>query len=413
MPLPLLSPSVHTPIGRYRLLRSLGSGGMGQVFLGEDLQPSGFRKLRAIKLVSLENQTLADRFLNEAVTGSWLEHPHIIQTLEYGTLTDDSTGTPYGYLVTEVVDGLDLRQLARALKRTGETLPTAAALSIAIAICDALEYAWDHARGPDGRPLHMIHRDIKPTNIMISRFGVVKLLDLGIVRATTNPNPTLAQVPTGTIPYMAPEQISNGVLDLRTDLFALGAVLFELVMGERLYPQAGAALAGAVSRADTSSRLGALAQRHPAIARALGPALAKDPGLRYPDHASLRKELLGVLTSLGGPTDLGALVRAHMPEEQPTEIGPRPRVEEGIAPDAASAEIELDTHDPDDALVSTLPGHPHAQRLPSGSVDTHPLDADPTVESSYQLQPWPRARWLSVVAVAGVTLLIFLLWAAS
>ena len=204
-------------LGEYHLLRLLGEGGMGAVYLG---WKEGDETQVAVKVLGdalSDNQDYIDRFYREAKSGKLLNHPNIVRTLRYGQ--DEKTGKHY--LVLEYVDGPNALDL---LKRFGR-LPVGDAVHIALDLARALEHA--HSR-------NVIHRDIKPDNILITRAGVAKLADLGLAKRTDETSHlTSMRQGFGTTHYMPYEQaFSARSADNRSDIYALGATLYHLVTGE-------------------------------------------------------------------------------------------------------------------------------------------------------------------------------------
>ncbi|MFZ6184669.1 protein kinase domain-containing protein [Nannocystis pusilla] len=210
-------------LGRYVVGERLGSGGLGEVYLAHVDGAKGFRKRLVVKQVRRELARRADvapLLLAEAEVVQRLAHGNIVQLLDVGV--DD--GAPY--LVMEHVDGVSLAELACDLERRGAGLEIAAALFVVESVSAALAHAHA-ARDGDDRPLGLVHRDVTPANILVSRDGVVKLTDFGIAAVTAaardvGPGP-------GTPGYAAPEQLAGGPVDARADVYALGVVLGQLL----------------------------------------------------------------------------------------------------------------------------------------------------------------------------------------
>lgn len=221
--------------GRYLLRRRLGSGGMAEVYLAEMTGTAGFQRLVALKRILPhlgDDEEFIDSFISEARLGGSLNHPNIVQTLELGREAGQY------FLAMEFVDGMTLAQLLRARRERGEGLPLSLAIEIGTKLCEALSYAHT-ATDVRGNPLHMIHRDLKPDNVLLGRHGEVKLTDFGVAKASTSRRQTMdTSIVKGTVAYMSPEQAQGWELDPRSDLYSLGAILFELVTLEPLYPDA-------------------------------------------------------------------------------------------------------------------------------------------------------------------------------
>jgi len=208
-------------IGPYRILGVLGSGGMGVVYEAEQSQPRRRVALKVLKSGLLDATDLR-RFEHEAQVLGWLHHPGIAQIFEAGS-AETETG-PQPYLVMELVEGRPLLEFARE-----HGLGTADRLKLLARLCDAVQHA--HQRG-------VIHRDLKPTNVLVDGSGQPKVLDFGIARVTgsdfeTQPLETRAGQLIGTLPYMSPEQVSGdpSAIDTRSDVYALGVIGYQLLAG--------------------------------------------------------------------------------------------------------------------------------------------------------------------------------------
>jgi serine/threonine-protein kinase len=206
---------------RYRLRRRLGRGGMAEVFEATAQGERGFQRTVALKRMLPEiGRIHDDGFLDEARIASSLHHANIVAVLDYGI----ADGLPFQVL--ELVDGLDL-QSALAL---GKPLPPELALHICTEVAYALSHAHE-ARGADGQSLGIVHRDVKPANILVSYDGDVKLGDFGIAFARDRLQRTEVGIAKGTREFMSPEQWVAGEVDARSDVFSLGCVLYALVTG--------------------------------------------------------------------------------------------------------------------------------------------------------------------------------------
>ena len=213
-------------MGKYFLHERVGVGGMAEVFRATYSPEGGFEKQVAVKRVLpafSDNAEFMGMFRREAELGSMLIHPNVVQVLDLGR----HQGTLF--LAMEFVDGLPLSALLAKLP-TGR-LPPAAVTYIGLEVAAALAYV--HSRtGPTGEPLHLVHRDLNPPNILLSRIGEVKLSDFGVARAAHTASITQVQMVRGKAGYMAPEQVYAQQLDGRADLFALGLTLHEALTGQ-------------------------------------------------------------------------------------------------------------------------------------------------------------------------------------
>ncbi len=217
-------------VGRYELLRRLAIGGMAELHLACATGVAGFQKVVVLKRVL--PHLAADRdfvrmFLDEARLAAHLDHPNVVQVQDSG-----ETGGEY-YYAMEYVHGRNARELLGAASHAGG-MPLEVALTIAIGVASALDHA--HRRVDlEGRPLELVHRDVSPSNVLVSYDGAVKLTDFGIAKAATRNHETMAGTMKGKIGYMSPEQCRGEEVDRRSDIFSLGVVLFELTTCERLF----------------------------------------------------------------------------------------------------------------------------------------------------------------------------------
>ncbi|MBI4820883.1 MAG: serine/threonine protein kinase [Deltaproteobacteria bacterium] len=216
----------------YEVLDKIGTGGMAEVFRARRVEPPGVGKIVAIKQLSEElsaDRPSVEMFIEEAQLAAHLTHPSIVQLLEYGT---DANGR--AFMVLEYIDGRDLRWVLAMAARARYWLPVDFALSIARNLCRALAFAHE-ARGKDGHPLEIVHRDVTHSNVFLSRVGEVKLADFGIARARGRKSQTRTGLVRGKIGYLSPEQIRSLPLDGRSDVFSASVVLWELLTQRRLF----------------------------------------------------------------------------------------------------------------------------------------------------------------------------------
>ena len=271
--------------GRYRVDHVLARGGMGEVYLGRMEGAHGFERPIVIKVIRndlVEDERLAMMFVDEARIAASLHHRNIVQIIDFDRF---DSGV---FLVTEHVDGCDLRQLLRELR-------SAPAYELAIAVLAELAtglHAAHEACDADGTSLQLVHRDVSPSNVLLGIHGDVKLTDFGVAKARSRSYHTVSGTIKGKAPYMSPEQILGGQLDRRSDVFSLGTLLFELTTRTRLYSGANNAmamqqiLAGTVP--DPRERR---ADFPPALAQIVHKALAFDRDERYPTAQALVEDL--------------------------------------------------------------------------------------------------------------------------
>jgi eukaryotic-like serine/threonine-protein kinase len=217
---------------RYTITERLDQGGMAEVFRGVAESLQGFKKNVAIKriLPSLtKNEKFVAMFLDEAKLSLFLQHANIVQVFDIG-VTDASY-----FLVMEFVDGCNLKALLERLKEKGRRIDIALAIYVMIECCKALNYAH-HVDNPDNHePLNIVHRDISPPNILLSKMGEVKLVDFGLAKASSQIESTDPGVVKGKFSYLSPEAASGLDVDHRADIFAVGIILWEMFTGRRLF----------------------------------------------------------------------------------------------------------------------------------------------------------------------------------
>mgnify|MGYP001576279867 CR=1 FL=1 len=217
--------------GKYLLLERLNVGGMAEVFVAKAFGVEGFERILAIKKIlptMAEDEEFITMFIDEARISVQLNHANIVHIHELGK-HDDAY-----YIAMEYVSGRDLRAILERFRRRKEIMPTAMAVFIATRICEGLDYAH-RKKDARGAELHIIHRDISPQNILLSYEGEVKLIDFGIAKAANRSQKTQAGILKGKFGYMSPEQVRGMPIDRRSDIFAVGVLLYEMLTGEKLF----------------------------------------------------------------------------------------------------------------------------------------------------------------------------------
>ncbi len=223
-------------LGRYTLVRKLATGGMAELFLAIQRSVGGFEKLIVIKriLPSMnQDQAFIEMLLHEARIAATLSHPNIVQVFDLG-MVDGAY-----FIAMEHVQGEDLRAIVRQMKsQNALEFPMEHALSIVLGVCAGLAYAHDR-RDLNGAPLNIVHRDVSPQNVIVTFGGDAKVVDFGIAKSDARPGEdTESGRLKGKIPYMSPEQARGEGVDWRSDIFAVGVILFELTTGRRLFKTA-------------------------------------------------------------------------------------------------------------------------------------------------------------------------------
>ncbi len=214
--------------GEYELVRRLGVGGMAETFLAIRRGHAGFEQRVCLKriLATFRNDPeYIQMFLREARLSALLHHVHIARVLDFGVVEGAH------YLTLELIEGTDLRCVLAHLREHGEALSPALTAYIGTALAFALDFA--HTADEDGKPAGIVHRDVSPSNVLLSKAGEIKLSDFGIAKETDRPGSLQSTALKGKIPYMAPEYAVGRHCDARTDLFSLGVLLYECLAGRR------------------------------------------------------------------------------------------------------------------------------------------------------------------------------------
>lgn len=220
-----------TVLGKYELLQELAIGGMATLYIARARGLADFSKPVALKRILPQyaaDRNFVEMFLDEARLAATLHHPNVVQVYDIGQLGGDF------FFTMEYVHGESLAHVMQRLADQGRRLPLEHAVQIGIGVAAGLDYA--HQKADDsGNPMHIVHRDIAPSNILLSYNGNVKLADFGIAKANTRHHSTEVGTLKGRVAYMSPEQSIGAEIDARSDLFSLGVVLYEIVTGRRMY----------------------------------------------------------------------------------------------------------------------------------------------------------------------------------
>lgn len=287
---------------RYRVIKRLASGGMAEVFVAESAGIEGFRKQVAIKRVlpQLSAKTeFIDMFLDEARLSGRLAHSNVVSVFDIGV------GDNTYFIVMEYVDGADLKQVIEYQKKLNKPMSVEAACFIVTKICQGLAYAHD-LHTPEGEPLHIVHRDVTPANVLITRHGEIKIVDFGLAKASSQLASSDANVIKGKFGYLAPETVTpelSGDIDKRVDIFAAGIILWEMLAGgQRLF--LGDTDFGTVKKVKEAV-IPPLAPLNPNVTpeleRILHKALSRDRDKRYITARDFAVDLIGFLYHYGKP----------------------------------------------------------------------------------------------------------------
>jgi serine/threonine-protein kinase len=269
-------------IGRYKILEELGRGAMGVVYRAEDPSLDRVVALKTISLVDAEGRKEYEkRFMLEAKAAGKLTHPNIVTIYDYGEEED------LAYMAMELLEGSDLRSRMRR-----EQIPPMEAVEIALQVADGLGFAHEHG---------VVHRDIKPGNIMLLERGAVKIMDFGIARMRFADHKTSTGMVLGTPRYMSPEQISGLPVDQRSDIFSLGTVLYEMLTQTSLF--AGQDV-DQIAYKVTTNEPAPPSHKNPELPQILdfivARALKKEPSVRYQDAYEMAADLRDALAEMRG-----------------------------------------------------------------------------------------------------------------
>ncbi|HWM93477.1 MAG TPA: protein kinase [Thermoanaerobaculia bacterium] len=332
--------------GQYTLLDKIAAGGMAEVWKARMRGVEGFQKTVAIKKIlphMTDNSEFVGMFIDEAKLAAQLSHPNIVHIYDLGKI-----GRDY-YIAMEYVDGKDLRSLMNAGRRRGVRLPLGLALFIAARLASALDYAH-RKRDFEDREMGLVHRDVSPQNVLLSLEGDVKLCDFGIAKAVSKAGQTQMGALKGKLQYMSPEQAWGRAVSARSDLFSLGAVLYEMLTGERLFTgDTEISVLESVRQGQIRSTRQADPSIPAEVDEIVAKALAYDPQNRFASAGEMKQRIESVIHSLAlspDPTDLAAWVQQVLQEEPgsgdwsqpgapafvaPPEPEPKPEPEPGFA----------------------------------------------------------------------------------
>ncbi|MBK6685580.1 MAG: serine/threonine protein kinase [Deltaproteobacteria bacterium] len=315
-------------------MRRIAEGGMATIYLATSQGPGGFEKPCVIKRIKPQFSASPDfrgMLVKEAKVAALLSHPNVVQVFDFGEV-----GGEY-YLTMEWVEGTALSRLMAVAYKRGVAVGLRAAVEVGLAMASALDYI---ASGVlvDGQRVNVVHRDVTPSNILVSTTGAIKLTDFGIVKVLEAPSSTKVGVIKGKYAYMSPEQIKGQELDTRSDLFSLGVVLYEMVTGRRLF-----------RRPDMASSIAAVLSGHVPPVRQIDPSipvafeqilsklLAKKRDERYGSAAELLEVLTQFSLSPEASSRAGALT-AWVQEASQTPLRSASQVVDPKDPNGAAAQ---------------------------------------------------------------------------
>lgn len=276
-------------LGKYDLLERLAVGGMAELFLARSKARHGFQKTVVLKRILpsfAEQPDFVQMFLTEAKLAAGLHHPSIAQVFDFGE--DDGSF----FFTMEFVAGRNVRQVLLAGHQNKIPMPLSCALRIVDNVAAGLHHAHEH-RDVDGNPLEIVHRDVSPSNVLVTYDGNIKLVDFGIAKIAARGPATVAGSLKGKVSYMSPEQCRGELVDRRSDIFSLGTILWELTTGRKLFglDTLGLELLRQVERADVPPPTSLVPNYPPELEALVLKAMARDRKDRYASAQDFRNAM--------------------------------------------------------------------------------------------------------------------------
>jgi eukaryotic-like serine/threonine-protein kinase len=379
-----ISSTTPKQLGRFEVGAKIGGGGMATVFLGRAEREDGSEQLVALKVIRDEladDQQFASMFIDEAKILSRLKHPNVIRTLEYGI-----TGK-HRYIAMELLSGRTYADVWDFLNHREERMPLQLGAWICAQVARGLHHAHDLVDAK-GSPLNVIHRDVNPSNVFLCHSGEVKLIDFGLAKARMRRAVSQDGIVKGKIPYLSPEQARGQAIDRRTDVYALGATLWETVTMKRLFKRdTDVATLQAIREAKVPDVRETIAGFPDALWFIIDKALQIDADERYASAADMQRDLDAFVTDPAAmKKDLAALVKELFPgQQQEHEAWAREaahvRVPKNTMPPPAPVPIASST-----MLEDISSNTPHLREGQTGTISSRPealaqmLDIDTPAE---------------------------------
>lgn len=387
--------SHRVSFGRYQLLDRIAVGGMAELFLASAQGEAGFSRLCAIKRVLPHltgEPSFIQMFLNEARLAARLHHPGIIQIFDLGKVGEDY------FIAMEYLAGEDVSQILRRSAKLGRRVSPVVAAKIISLAADALHYAHD-LRDESGTALNVVHRDISPSNLLVTYQGTVKVLDFGIARAESLVHYTAEGEVRGKVAYMSPEQVRGDAVDRRADVWALGVCLYELLTGARPFGDLrGRQLFEAVQHQPIRPP----SQVEPTVPEALDElvlsALERDVDKRLQSADLLRSGLEAFIserTYVSQTVLLSSFLR---------ELFGAAHIQRRMTPTGAAELPLLGTHSVHPASTESQTTAPSSEPMTVPIVYT---------QSLARTGRWPRGRWAAAAALAASAVLGAFVWSGA
>jgi len=353
---------------RYRLQNKIAHGGMAEIFLALQVGVEGFQKqvvLKRILPALAADPSFVRMLIDEAHIASTLNHGNLVQVLDLGKSGDEF------FLVLEFVDGWSLEHVRKRAQKARMKMPLPLILHVTSALCRALAYV--HTRKRNGRALEIVHRDVTPQNVLLSREGEVKLADFGIAKAIGKSEKSATGIIKGKFAYMSPEQSVGGELDARSDLFSVGTMLYVLTTGKKPFDgptDLDVLMQVRKARFEKPSEL--VKDFNPDVERFIARALRADKSRRWQTATQMADRLDAILLKLGQPSGPGALKRWLSALGAKDGVLP-PADLATEAPESTTGTIQLGTRDLEleglSAAKTVVPDEAVEEPVPDGGDD--------------------------------------------
>ena len=389
---------VNERIGSYILRRYLTQGGMAALFLAHRVDSREVVVAKRVLPQFSRDKSFTRMFSREAQLASMLRHPNIVQVYDAGGLETEGC-----YFIMEYIHGVDLSHFLGLLRDRNMSMPVDHALTIALGMCNGLHHAHD-MRGADGQPLEIVHRDVSPSNVMIGYAGQIKVMDFGVAKALALTSFTEAGTRKGKLSYMPPEQARADELDRRADVFAIGAVLFELTTMRRLFTGSNELAVIHQLLYEERKRPSSIVPGYPpALEQIVMRAVEHKPEDRFQTAAELGDAIRAFAIQAGlrlSDDALGAFLREQI--SPPPHPGEEPDFfeddyDEGAMPDAATAIEPVGPHDTSIEALSDGGGLVTGV----GGPQQHGAAAYPTATAPYLATPNPPVVPIGPARVGG------------
>jgi len=378
-----------TQFGPYLLLERVSVGGMAEVFKAKEYGVEGFERTVAVKRILphvAEDEEFIAMFKDEAKIAVQLTHGNIAQIYSLGNERDSF------YIALEYVAGRDLRAMFQKCQQLGAPMPIAQSCYVIMKICEGLDYAHNK-KDTFQRELHIVHRDVSPPNILVSFEGEVKLIDFGVAKAAGRASRTQAGILKGKFGYMSPEQVRGMPLDRRSDVFAMGVVIFEILTGQRLFQaETDFATLEKVRAVDVPRPTSINPQIPDALERIMYQALAREPSQRYSSAMELHDALQAFMFAQGlfySRKDLAAWMHTNYAAELDLEKE-KDKAHASLRPETLAGGFSTSGSD---GLDADARRERRTMMMPTGGPQASPVAKGAAIPAgSAKVSPRPRAE---------------------